>query len=279
MILRDTRRFGRIRRLSLLCALFGILLASTHPCLAQGMEFNANPGSYLHVVLTVECYHATAVKYSDGSIDKKPGKALSQVQIGFERMAWGADGKLKSASGIEPTVTALFQPPIDVVSDLETPVVKDGVLFLTLKQLGAIHVTVTPDRQGSLAEGEGCKFIPMTPYNAPPPRPVVLKGLVQEGHDSGLWESDEPDEYLRFYSNGTVTSVYTGGGTTARYTGRYTLSGSTVKFSLTSTDGTLDYDGLLRNNSLSLNWFSHIDNQRGTEQLLAVPEDASIIGH
>jgi len=254
----------------------GMLLASSHPSLAQGISLDANPGSFLHAVLTVGCYHATPVKYSDGSIDKKPGNALTQLRIGFQHMVWGTDGKLKSASGIEPKMEALLGTPMDVVSNLQTPVVKDGVLVLTLKQVGEIHATLTPDQKGDLAKGEGCKFIPMTPYKAPPPPPVVLTGLVQEGHDSGLWESDESDEYLRFYSNGTVTRVYTGGGTSARSTGRYTLSGSTVKFSLSSTDGTVDYDGLLRNNSLSLNWFSHINNRRGTEQLLAVQENASI---
>jgi hypothetical protein len=256
----------------------GMLMASSHPSLAQGFALDANQGSYLHLVLTIECFHPTPVKYSDGSIDKKPGKALTQVSIGFKHLVWGADGKLKSASGIEPKVEGLLHDPMDVVSDLQNPLVKDGVLILTLKQVGQIHVTPTTDQHGTLAEREGCMFIPMTPIsvNASPQPPVVLKGLVQEGHDSGLWESDESSgKYLRFYSNGTVTRVLTAGTTHA--TGRYTLSGATVKFSLISPDGTVDYDGLLRNNSLSLNWFSHINNRRGTEQLLAVPEmkDAS----
>ena len=141
----------------------GMLLASTHPSLAQGMTLQANPGSFLHAVLTIECFHATPVKYSDGSISNEPGKAYSQIRIGFQQMVWGTDGKLKSASGIEPKVEVLLGKPMDVVSNLKTPLVKDGVLFLTLKQIGEIHATLTPDQRGTLAKGEGCKFIPLTP--------------------------------------------------------------------------------------------------------------------
>ena len=142
-----------------------ILLASSHPSLAQEEVLDASPGEFLHAVLTVECFHATPVKYSDGSIENKPGKAYSQIRIGFKHMAWGSDGKLKSASGIEPKVTVLMASEMDVVSDLQKPLLKDGVLVLTLKQIGEIHLILTPDQQGTLAKGEGCKFIPLTPIS------------------------------------------------------------------------------------------------------------------
>jgi hypothetical protein len=263
------RRFGLV---------IGMFMASSHPSLAQGLSLDANAGSYLHAVLNIECFHATPVKYSDGSISKEPGKARSQIQIGFKHAVWGTDGKLTSVSGIEPKVQVLLHDPVDVVSNLQTPLVKDGALNITLKQVGPIHATLTTDQHGTLAEGEGCKFIPLTPISVSPQPPVLLKGLLQEGHDSGLWEfQDNPyDEYLRFSSDGTVTEFTTGSGGRAIGSGRYTLSGSTVKFLITSPEGTVDYDGQLQNNSLTLNSFSHINNHRGTEQLRAVQETKGV---
>ena len=47
--------------------------------------------------------------------------------------------------------------------------------------------------------------------------------------------------------------------------GKYVITGSSIRFSLTSPEGTVDYDGVFQGSSLKLNTYSHINDHRGSE--------------
>ena len=94
----------------------------------------------------------------------------------------------------------------------------------------------------------------------------------------GVYQHVESSEfyYLRFYDDGSVISV-TSTGTPEQIAkwfnksfndvskGTYTVTGSHIKFSTTDSHGTVDYDGDIKDDNLTLNSFSHINSNKGTE--------------
>jgi len=94
-----------------------------------------------------------------------------------------------------------------------------------------------------------------------------------------LWRSSDVDvddgvrfyRYLRFYPDGTVIGVTSSGTPTDlkrwfnkpyENTGTYSFVGSRIKFSLTSPSGTVDYDGRIVRQVLTLHVHSHINGYR-----------------
>jgi hypothetical protein len=92
-----------------------------------------------------------------------------------------------------------------------------------------------------------------------------------------LWRSSDVDvddgvrfyRYLRFYPDGTVIGVTSSGTPTDlkrwfnkpyESTGTYSFVGSRIKFSLTSPSGTVDYDGRIVRQVLTLHVHSHINS-------------------
>jgi hypothetical protein len=99
--------------------------------------------------------------------------------------------------------------------------------------------------------------------------------------------------YLRFYPDGTVIGVTTAGKPAnllpwfkkenkTPYKGKYTLSDSTIKFSMTSEQGEVNYDGKLSpENKLVLTVKSLINKYEGKEEygfmkMEAIKSDATV---
>jgi hypothetical protein len=103
-------------------------------------------------------------------------------------------------------------------------------------------------------------------------QPVVIPA----GAASSLWALKQPTytEYLRFYADGTVIGVSSTGTPVqlrpwfkAPYanTGRYAVKGATLKFYLVSSDGRVDYTGLIEGEQLHLYSCSYINLARSTD--------------
>ena len=109
-------------------------------------------------------------------------------------------------------------------------------------------------------------------------RPVKGYSKVVMGRSANtLWRSSKVDvngdvrhyQYLRFYPDGTVIGVSATGTPTKRWfkkpyenTGTYSLVGSRIKLSLTSSSGTVDCQGRIVRQVLTLNVHSHINGNR-----------------
>jgi len=98
---------------------------------------------------------------------------------------------------------------------------------------------------------------------------------------SSLWRSDQcevstlpTDEYcyfLRFYSDGTVIGVNATGNPRQikkwfrrpyRNSGKYAITGNEIRFSLTSLEGTVDYEGTINGKLILIKFYSHINENR-----------------
>ncbi|MGA3023236.1 MAG: hypothetical protein ABSF98_00565 [Bryobacteraceae bacterium] len=100
-------------------------------------------------------------------------------------------------------------------------------------------------------------------------------GVVRGTGDSSLWRGEHDlDEYLRFYSDGTVIGVHSSG-TPADIEpwfklsssmspgigrGKYSINGSSIHFSLTYPQGTVVWDGAVQGDSLQLSNHGHEDS-------------------
>ena len=103
--------------------------------------------------------------------------------------------------------------------------------------------------------------------------PGANRQAVSETGGSSLWsvKNGTYNNYLRFYSDGTVIGV-SSTGTPAqiepwfkapyRNSGKFSLEGFSVKFSLTDAAATVDYDGVVRGSVLQLDSYSHINGVR-----------------
>jgi hypothetical protein len=117
------------------------------------------------------------------------------------------------------------------------------------------------------------------------PRPqnaAVARQAIVGTQESSLWrmKGGSYSSYLRFYSDGVVIQVSSTGTPTEiqswfnepyEQSGKYSVSGSSIKFSIVSSKGTVDYDGLIRGSSLVLSRFSHINNSSASEIYDKVP--------
>ena len=104
----------------------------------------------------------------------------------------------------------------------------------------------------------------------------------------GLYQSVEAEqgyfEYLRFYDDGTVLEVVSSGtpeqvavwlnkAGTDEGMGYYEIQDSTIKFTVTYTQGAVDYTGTINGEKLILDIYSHINSHKGTRtfQFVEVP--------
>jgi len=111
---------------------------------------------------------------------------------------------------------------------------------------------------------------------------VFKRGFLAALGDEGLWdEGDATYRYLaRFYDDGTVVSDSSSEPLAAlwdkfdrhdRHLGRgaYTLgwtpAGIRVAFQALSASGRIDYDGTIKGRTMRLKWYSHINQNSGSE--------------
>jgi hypothetical protein len=113
---------------------------------------------------------------------------------------------------------------------------------------------------------------PVSPTLAPT---VRLDGLYQTKRIR--FEGTEYTAYLRFYSDGMVINVSATGSAAqvARWftrenkavqKGYYSVSGPTLRFSATSKEGTVDYEGNMEDQKLVLRSHSHVNDHRDVEE-------------
>jgi hypothetical protein len=116
--------------------------------------------------------------------------------------------------------------------------------------------------------------------NDKPVRPVKGYKKVVIGRSANtLWRASETEiddgvtyyYYLRFYPVGTVIGATTSGSPNDlkrwfnrpyRNSGTYLFVGNNIKFSLSSPQGTVDYEGSIARQVLTLNVHSHINGYR-----------------
>lgn len=96
----------------------------------------------------------------------------------------------------------------------------------------------------------------------------------------GLYQAQMKDgdySYLRFFEDGMVKVVGTGGTPEqiAKWltrehahsgTGTFAITGTRIRFTSDSRSGRVDYDGWIKDDSIELNWYSHINQRRGAYQ-------------
>jgi hypothetical protein len=99
--------------------------------------------------------------------------------------------------------------------------------------------------------------------------------ICYDGLYRSLTPYEELNAYLRFYADGTVLAVTSAGEPSQVATwlnkkhayssqGQYEIQGSVVKFTVTGTQGAVDYTGTIRGDELTLDTYSQINGQKGT---------------
>ncbi len=127
---------------------------------------------------------------------------------------------------------------------------------------------------GLLAIG-GVALFNLTPPTGAPVQsgPLRFDGVYQRPDPGSVSGSGAAKEwgYLRFYSDGTVLETYSLAtveqlskwfNKSFDQQGKYVLTGNQIQFSIKSKAGVVDFNGVANNNSISLSWFSHINNQK-----------------
>jgi hypothetical protein len=100
---------------------------------------------------------------------------------------------------------------------------------------------------------------------------------------NGIYQSEKVNDYwgyLRFYDDGTVIAVSSTGTPKeiSRWfnkenseriefsTGHYTIENHIITFSVTSSRGTVDYEGIILDDTLILDSYSHINEYQDSQQ-------------
>jgi uncharacterized protein (TIGR03067 family) len=109
-------------------------------------------------------------------------------------------------------------------------------------------------------------------------------GPTVKPHFDGLYQKPEQEysSYLRFYDDGTVISGnWQMSPNVLRYMfmktqekvdkANYVAEGNKTRFSMTSKDGQVDYECVVGDNGLTVNWTSKINGKKGTDQYKFVP--------
>ncbi|MFG1690699.1 hypothetical protein ACGF5M_00850 [Gemmatimonadota bacterium] len=170
---------------------------------------------------------------------------------------------------------------LEVEGQLNSPTEASGVFRLVdeVQQPGQYGMTTGTVR------GTGEWSASPSPALAQPPE----RGPTREAkvHFDGLYQAASSQsgvfKYLRFYADGTVVSVSSTGtleqvarwfNRTASSKGRYTVRDLEIEFSSTSPEGTVDYEGTIEPNGLTLKWYSHINGREGSGeyQFFPLPE-------
>ena len=113
-----------------------------------------------------------------------------------------------------------------------------------------------------------------------PNGPLRFNGLYRSAE-----KTDGSANYFRFYEDGTVLSVSIGGPSTIanlapwftrenkgnHSRGRYLLNNSLIQFSVTSSQGTIDYEGEALDLLMRLRFHSHINGNRGVSEVAFLP--------
>lgn len=96
---------------------------------------------------------------------------------------------------------------------------------------------------------------------------------VETPCDKESFSSEVFCKYFRFYPDGVVISVTTSGNPNEIKkwfrrpyvdSGRYRIDGDKISFSVTSPEGTVDYNGVIRGSNLNLDVHSHINGYRSS---------------
>jgi len=106
--------------------------------------------------------------------------------------------------------------------------------------------------------------------------PLRFDGIYQSEEDVGTVDGRTYWKYLRFYRNGTVLGCCMAAGPDAcihllnrrnesgdLFRGQYKILGSTIRFSTVNSFGTLDYQGVIRNQRIELEYESRSTGAQG----------------
>jgi hypothetical protein len=107
----------------------------------------ALPGKYFHVLFLIGCD------------DKKTGKQRrKQIQLGVNRIEWDKQGKTIDIRGIEAVIKTSLGETFKVVSGLERPKVKDGILTISIEGKGNIPLVIRFQDDASIPKDQQCRF-------------------------------------------------------------------------------------------------------------------------
>jgi hypothetical protein len=131
-----------------LCITSGDMAFDSNQNIAQGAGFmRAEPGKFYHVIPTFQC-----------------GEHYQQLGIGLSWLEWDDNGKTLSVRGLEPIIDSSSGDKYEITSDLEHPLVEDGILKITIKDKGDFSFKIEFDgNRGARMVEDGCPF-----YKEPP---------------------------------------------------------------------------------------------------------------
>ena len=109
---------------------------------------------------------------------------------------------------------------------------------------------------------------------------IFIIGCASSLQFDGVYQSEKEGDYwhyARFYKDHTVITVSSTGKPKEIFhwfkkeniinknlsNGLYSINNSRLVFSSTDTYGTVDYEGMIQEDTLILNWYSHINFHRG----------------
>ncbi len=84
------------------------------------------------------------------SAHKEGGPNFRQLAIRANRIEWDEDGKTTAITGLAPIVETSLGEKWKIVSSLEKPALKDGVLTLELEQKGKVTFDIRFGNKGTL---------------------------------------------------------------------------------------------------------------------------------
>ena len=112
-----------------------------------GGFIQALPGKYFHIILLVNCTEKTVRK-----------QQRKYIQLGVNRIEWDEQGKTIDIRGVEGVIKTSLEEEFKVVSDLERPVVKDGVLTISVERKGDIPLVIRFEDDGTIPKEHQCKL-------------------------------------------------------------------------------------------------------------------------
>lgn len=168
-------------------------------------------------------------------------------------------------------VSAVQQSPLLWLAQAPRPVLAAGIALVVAIVIAGVYF-LTP----STVPPASTPAPPSVTQVPPPATPEFAGALRLDGTYTGAISGGVP-EFFRFYSDGAVIYNRVGAWTPTEssftresgqyHAGHYQESGNRITFSMTDQYGTMDYQGTITPDQLTLNWFSHINQNRGTEIL------------
>ena len=94
------------------------------------------------------------------SKEKKGAYNFMQFLIGVNRIEWDDNGQTTSVTGIEPTIQTSHGDEWKIISDIEKPIIQDGVLLLDTAEKGRLLLKIVFGDKASVVGNSDYLFIP-----------------------------------------------------------------------------------------------------------------------